>query len=137
MTRRVFVALTLMLTAAAAAMQAQKGGVPADLVGVWAGSWEGAGSSGGFELTLDKGKDGPDAGRVSVTGDMPYQATFSTLKFDGKKMMAAYDFPPDSQVEVALEITFEATSAKGSWSARTKANGAEVAAGTVELKQKK
>ena len=129
----------LALALSAAAIQAtQTGGiVPADLVGVWSGTWEGGGGSGGFELTLEKGKDGPDAGRVAVTGDTPYQATFRGLKFDGKKMIAVYDFPPDSQIEIHLETTFEAGTTKGSWTAVTKANGGELLAGTLDLKQKK
>ena len=36
-------------------------------VGTWAGKWEGDGGSGAFELTLEKGKESPVGGRVSVT----------------------------------------------------------------------
>src|SRR5262245_34246107 len=62
-------------------------------IGTWSGSWDGAGS-GGFELTLEKGKDASLTGRVSVTGEPTYKATIRTLSFDGPKMTAIYDFPP-------------------------------------------
>jgi hypothetical protein len=139
MINRLRLGIIFALALSAGVIQArQMGGiVPADLVGVWSGTWEGGGGSGGFELTLEKGKDGADAGRVSVTGDTPYQATFRTLKFDGKKMIAVYDFPPEGQIEIHLDLTFEAGAAKGSWSARSKADGSEVLAGTIDLKHKK
>ena len=139
MTNRLRLGVIFALALSAAVVQARQTGgiVPADLVGVWSGTWDGGGGSGGFELTLEKGKDGPDAGRVSVTGDTPYQATFRALKFDGKKMMAVYDFPPEGRIEIHLDLTFEAGSAKGTWSARAKANGSEVLAGTLDLKHKK
>jgi hypothetical protein len=139
MTHRLRLGVVLALALSAAAVQARQTGgiVPADLVGVWSGTWEGGGGTGMFELTLEKGKDGADAGRVSVTGDTPYQATFRSLKFDGRKMTALYDFPPESQIEINLDLTFEAGSAKGTWSARAKADGTEVLAGTLDLKHKK
>jgi hypothetical protein len=139
MTNRLRLGVIFALALSAAVVQARQTGgiVPADLVGVWSGTWDGGGGSGGFELTLEKGKDGPDAGRVSVTGDTPYQATFRDLKFDAKKMMAVYDFPPEGQIEIHLDVTFEAGAAKGSWSARAKANGSEVLVGTLDLKHKK
>ena len=55
-----------------------------DLLGTWSGTWEGAGS-GGFDLTLEKSKDGPMTGKVSVTGEPTYKATLKTLTFDGTK----------------------------------------------------
>jgi len=42
--------------------------------GVWSGNWEGSGGSGGFEVTLEKNKDGPVTRRVSVTGEPTYKA---------------------------------------------------------------
>jgi hypothetical protein len=139
MNHRLRLGVVLALALSAAVVQARQTGgiVPADLVGVWSGTWEGGGGTGMFELTLEKGKDGPDAGRVSVTGDTPYQATFRALKFDGRKMTALYDFPPESQIEINLDLAFEAGSAKGTWSARAKADGSEVLAGTLDLKHKK
>src|SRR6476469_1408854 len=95
-------------------------------VGVWSGTWEGAGGSGGFELTLEKGKDDAVAGKVSVTGDPTYKTAFKSLSFDGKTMKAKYDFPPsEADAEVALSATFDGNSAKGTWSLRAKANDAE------------
>jgi hypothetical protein len=106
-----------------------------DYVGLWVGTWEGAGGNGGFELTLEKGKDGALTGGVSVTGEPTYKATLRTVTFDGKKMNAAYDFPPDDSLEILLTATFEGTTAKGSWSARQK-GGSEVAAGTWTVTKK-
>ena len=78
-----------------------------EFVGVWSGTWEGAGGSGGFELTLEKGTDGV-AGKVSVTGEPTYKATFKALSFDGKKMNAKYDFPPSAaDAEIWLAATFD------------------------------
>ena len=102
---------------------------PSAYVGTWSGSWDGAGS-GGFELTLEKGKDGALAGRVSVTGEPTYKATIKTLSFDGPKMTATYDFPPDDSVEVVLVATFEGNKATGTWSARQKNGGGELVSGT-------
>jgi hypothetical protein len=107
-----------------------------EFVGVWSGSWAGAGGSGGFELTLEKGKDGV-TGRVSVTGEPTYKASFKALSFDGKKMNAKYDFPPDeAAAEVWLAVTFEDAKAAGTWSLRVKQDGSEVAAGTWSVTKK-
>ena len=100
-----------------------------EFVGTWSGTWEGAGT-GGFELTLEKPKEGAVTGKVSVTGEPTYKANFRTLAFDGHTMTAAYDFPPDPEAEVVLTATFEGKSAKGKWLARVKASGMEVATGT-------
>jgi hypothetical protein len=118
---------------------AQRGdGPPAgeQFVGTWSGGWEGAGASGGFELTLEKGKDGALGGKVSVTGEPTYSAAFRSLAFDGKKMTAKYDFPPDSAAEVVLTATFEDTKAAGGWSLVEKASGGEVVSGTWSVSKK-
>ena len=107
-----------------------------EFIGIWSGSWEGSGSSGGFEVTLQKAKDGPVTGKVSVTGEPTYKADFKALSFDGKKMTAKYDFPPSELAEVALTATFDGTTAKGTWSLRAKADGAEVVAGTWTVTKK-
>jgi hypothetical protein len=107
-------------------------------LGTWNGTWEmpGAGS-GGFELTLQKHKESGVSGRVAVTGDPAYTATLGTLAFDGPKLTARYDFPPDERAEVQLTARFEGNSATGTWSLREKAgNGAEVASGTWTVKKK-
>jgi hypothetical protein len=119
-----------------AAQRAPEGMVANEpFIGTWNGTWEGAGSSGGFELTLEKGKDGPVTGRVTVT-QPDYKATFKTLSFDGKKMTATYDFPPDPSGEVALTAVFDGETAKGTWSAREKSTGDEVASGTWTVTRK-
>lgn len=105
-------------------------------VGTWTGTWDAGGSGGGFELTVEKGKDGVVSGRVSVTGEPTYKATLKALSFDGKKMSAKYDFPPDEGGEVLLEASFDGNAAKGTWSLREKANGNEVAAGGWSVARK-
>jgi hypothetical protein len=105
-------------------------------VGTWSGRWEGSGSGGGFELTIEKGQDNALGGRVSVTGEPTYKATFRKLSFDGNTMTAAYDFTPDEQGEVIVTATFEGSTAKGTWSLRAKADGTEVATGTLNVTKK-
>lgn len=104
--------------------------------GVWSGSWEGAGGTGGFELTLEKSKDGALTGRVSVTGEPTYKAAFNALSFDGKKMSAKYDFPPDESAEVLLAASFDGSAATGTWSLRAKAGDTEVVNGTWTVARK-
>jgi hypothetical protein len=104
-------------------------------VGTWTGTWDGAGT-GGFELTLEKDKTNTITGRVSVTGEPTYKATLRDLTFDGKKMNARYDFPPEPAAEVRLATTFDGNTANGTWSLREKATGNEVAAGTWTVTRK-
>jgi hypothetical protein len=98
--------------------------------------WEGAGSSGGFEVTLEKNQAGAVTGRVSVTGEPTYKAAFKSLAFDGNKMDARYDFPPDEAGEVVLVGAFEGAKAKGTWSLREKAQDRELFAGTWSVEKK-
>jgi hypothetical protein len=121
--------LVLLAVACAAVPRAQDKGAPGEqFVGTWTGTWDGAGT-GGFTLTLQKGKDGAVAGRVAVTGEPTYETAIGTLSFDGAKMTAKYDFPEDATIEVVLTATFVDNKATGAWSARQKAGGTEVAAG--------
>jgi len=108
---------------------------PEQFVGTWSGTWDGSGS-GGFELTLEKGKNGPITGKVAVTGELPYKAAFTSLSFDGKKMSAKYDFPPDESAEVVLAASFEGTKATGTWSLQAKGTDASVASGTWTVARK-
>ena len=108
-------------------------GGAADYVGTWAGTWEGGGS-GGFVLTLEKADGGKLGGKVSVTGEPTYDATLKTVSFDGNKMTATYDFPPDPQIGIVLTATFDAASANGTWAARQ--GSADVASGTWTVKRK-
>jgi len=120
----------------AAHFHAQGSATGEEFAGVWSGSWGGGGGSGGFELTLEKGKDGV-TGRVSVTGEPTYKAAFKALSFDGKKMNAKYDFPPnEADAEVWLAATFEGDKATGTWSLRAKQDGSEVVAGTWSVTKK-
>ena len=107
-----------------------------DFLGTWNGTWDGAGAGGGFEVTLEKDKDGAVSGRVSVTGEPTYKATFKALSFEGKKMTAKYDFPPDQSGEVVLEASFEGNTATGTWSLRAKANDSEAAKGGWKVTRK-
>jgi hypothetical protein len=129
--------LTVVMFAAGAA--AQRGDTPPSgdqFIGTWSGRWDGSGSGGGFELTIEKGTDNALAGKVSVTGEPTYQATLKKLSFDGSKMSGAYDFTPDTSGEVILSATFEQSTAKGTWSLRSKAEGTEVATGTWTVTKK-
>ena len=104
-------------------------------VGTWTGTWEGAGSTGSFELTFEKGKDGPVTGKVSVT-QPDYKATFKTLSFDGKKMTATYEFPPDPSADVSLAGVFDGETGKGTWSIREKSTQNEALTGTWTVARK-
>jgi hypothetical protein len=128
----------LIVGALASAAQRGEGPPPGEqFVGTWTGTWEGAGSSGGIELTLEKGKDGALTGAVSITGEPAYTATFKTLKFDGKKMTATYDFPPDpTAAEVMLDAAFDGNKAAGGWYLTDKNGGSQVASGTWSVSKK-
>lgn len=137
-------ALILMLTVVCASAT-QRGGEAepaqagtsstADYVGTWSGTWAGAGT-GGFVLTLEKGEGGRLGGRVSVTGEPTYEAVLKTVSFDGNKMTASYDFPPDPNMGVVLTATFEEATATGTWALRQSGAAADVAAGTWTVKRK-
>ena len=122
--------------AAGAAQQGGEGKAPGEqFLGTWSGTWEGAGGTGGFELTLEKPKDAV-AGRVSVTGEPTYKATIKTLSFEGSKLIAKYDFPPDENIEVVLNAAFDGNTCKGTWAAREKASGSDLAVGTWTVTRK-
>jgi len=138
--RRVF-GIWMCLAVFAAGAAAQKGAESTppgeQFVGTWSGGWESTGgATGGFELVLEKAKDGSIAGRVSVTGEPTYKATLETVSFDGPKMTAKYSFPPDQSIGVVLETTFSGSGAKGTWAAREKSSGNEMAGGTWTVTKK-
>ena len=84
--------------------------------GTWTGTWEGGGGTGTFELKLEA-SGGTVTGGVSVGTDAgPYTAKFKSLAFDGNKMTAKYDYPLETQAEIALTATFDGKNAKGTWS---------------------
>jgi hypothetical protein len=133
----VVICLVVLGAAAIARQRGAEGSAPGEaLLGTWSGTWEGGGGNGGFELTLEKTKDGSVGGRVSVTGEPAYKATLGTVSFDGAKMTAKYDFPPDENIAVVLETTFKGNTATGTWAAREKANGGELASGTWTVSRK-
>jgi hypothetical protein len=109
---------------------------PEQFAGKWSGTWDGAGSGGGFELLLEPVKDAPLTGKVTVTGEPAYSAAFKSLKFDGKKMTARYDFPPDEAAEVLLNGSFDGNKCTGTWTLRAKAGEAEVASGSWTVTRK-
>lgn len=111
--------------------------VPADVLASWSGTWDGSGSGGGFDLTLERAKDGTVTGKVSVTGDPAYEATLRTVSFEGRKMTARYDFTPEPAAEVVLKASFEADNATGTWSLVEKASGNEVASGGWKVAKKR
>jgi hypothetical protein len=105
-------------------------------VGTWSGTWAASGSGGEFELVLEKTADGTVGGKVSVTGEPTYKATFKSLSFDGNKMTAAYDFPPDESGEVLLTATFVEKKGDGTWALRAKGTTADIATGTWTVTKK-
>jgi hypothetical protein len=136
--RKAVSALLCLALLAASASAGQKGAEGASsgepFLGTWSGNWEGAGGSGGFELVLEKVKDGSIGGRVSVTGEPTYKATLESVSFEGPKMTARYKFPPDENIRIVLVSTFEGNTAKGTWTG-LEAGGGELASGTWTVKK--
>lgn len=130
MRRRLFacVAVLMLSVVWTAAHQAATQASGADVTGTWTGTWDGAGAGGGFELTLEQ-KDGAPGGRVSVSGEPAYKATLKTVKVDGKKLSATYDFTPDDRAEVLLAATLDGNTWKGTWTLRSKSDSTTVATG--------
>jgi hypothetical protein len=133
--QRLSACLVVMLLAFAVVASARSGGDDAaKYFGTYTGTWDGAGT-GGFELTLEKNAAGAPGGKVSVTGEPTYKATLKKLSFDGGKMTAAYDFPPDDRLEIILSATFDGGAAKGTWTARAKENGSDMMSGGWNVKK--
>jgi hypothetical protein len=107
--------------------------------GTWNGNWEGAGSSGRFDLTIQVGADGRLGGGVSVGSDQgDYTAKFSKIVFTGNKMTGNYDYPLDAQGEVSVTGTFDAKGASGTWGlgAKGQSGGQTMADGTWKTEKK-
>jgi hypothetical protein len=104
-------------------------------IGLWKGTWEGAGAGGRFDLTVAKGSDGKLAVSVSVGTDMgDYTAKFSTVTITGDKLTGAYDYPPDAQGEVTVTASFDVKNAIGTWSLGAKGQpGGQAIAGTWKV----
>jgi hypothetical protein len=107
-----------------------------DHAGTWTGTWEGSGTGGGFELTLEQPKEGPLTGRVAVTGEPAYKAVFKSLSFDGKKLTATYDFPPDDSAEISIAGTADGNKLTGTWAVVVKGDKTEVANGSWTVTKK-
>ena len=125
---------------AVVAVAGQRGADPAaageEYAGIWSGTWSSGSAGGGFDLTLEKAKDGTMSGKVAVTGDPTYNAVLKSVSFEGKKMTAKYDFPPNEAAEVILTTTFDGNKASGTWSLRAKGTETDAAAGTLALTRK-
>lgn len=108
-----------------------------DYLGAWSGSWDGP-TSGEFDLTLDRGRNGAPHGKLTVTaGSTPYTAEFKTLSIDGATMSGTYDYPLDEGGEVTIEATFDGRTAKGTWILRPQGQPQEeTARGTLVLSRK-
>ncbi|HTB90606.1 MAG TPA: hypothetical protein VK743_21740 [Steroidobacteraceae bacterium] len=104
-------------------------------IGIWKGTWEGAGAGGRFDLTFTRGSDGKLAASVSVGTDMgDYNAKFSTLTVTADKLAGAYEYPPDPQGEVTITGSFEPKQAIGTWSLGAKGKpGGQAIAGTWKV----
>ena len=79
-------------------------------LGVWSGTWAGAdGSSGHFQLKLERGGDGKLTGAIAVSqddgGGSDYTSKLKNAVFAGDKFTAAYE-PPDGQSEIHMTGTF-------------------------------
>ena len=138
------VLLLMPLLAVAVGAAAPRAGAQADAadkyIGVWSGTWDGGGGGGGgFELTLQHEKDKPQdkkmTGKVAVTGEPEYTASLTSVSFDGAKMTAKYDFPPEPSLQVVLVATFEGEAATGTWSVTDRGSASEVANGGWKVKR--
>lgn len=132
----VWLSLFVLSVVCSAAQRGAEGAVPGEqFLGAWAGTWDGAGT-GGFELTLEKDKDGALGGKVSVTGEPTYKAILKTVSIDGNKMSAKYDFTPDERAEVIVAAELDGNTLKGTWTLRDKASATDLATGGLSVNRK-
>jgi hypothetical protein len=128
--------LVLLVSIAAASMDARQAANAEQYAGMWSGTYDGAGT-GQFEMTLVKAQDGAMSGKVDVTTEGGnYSADLKSVAFDGPKMTAKYDFPLDPSAEVIMTATFEGSAAKGTWSLRPKGQPDELASGGITVTKK-
>lgn len=129
----IFIFVVLIAAANTAGAQ-QATSAPGDqLLGKWTGTWDGGGASGPYELTFEGQSDGSTLATVVVSGDPMYIARLLEVSFEGSKMTAKYDFPPQPETEVVLVTSFDGSAANGTWSLREKATGFEIVNGHVKL----
>jgi hypothetical protein len=130
--RKVIAAAALALVGVVALAQSDI----AAFVGTYSGTWEGGGT-GRFDLTIERGSDGQPAGSVSVGTDQgDYTAKFKELSFDGQNMKARYEFPLDSQADVAITGTFNGGTVEGTWNLVAKGGDQSFAGGTWKVTKK-
>jgi hypothetical protein len=108
-------------------------------LGVWSGTWAGAdGSSGHFQLNLERGGDGKLTGAIAVSqdggGGSDYTSKLKNAAFAGDKFTAAYE-PPDGQSEISMKGAFGSKGGDGDWSLRPKdqPSSPAVASGTWKI----
>ena len=129
------VALVLLCTASPTVAQQKEESAVERVLGTWTGTWEGS-DSGTLEMTFEKGEQGLPTGRIIVSGPTSYSAALTQVKVTGDAWQLQYDFPDDPNVQVVMAATLDAAGAKGTWSARQKADGAEVLTGTWKASRK-
>jgi hypothetical protein len=108
-------------------------------LGAWSGTWAGTdGSSGHFQLNLERGSDGKLTGSIAVSqdggGGSDYTAKLKNAGFAGDKFKAAYE-PPDGQSEIDMKGTFGSKGGDGEWSlgAKDQPSSPAVASGTWKI----
>jgi len=108
-------------------------------LGAWSGTWAGAdGSSGRFQLKLERGGDGKLTGSIAVSqdggGGSDYTAKLKNAAFAADKFTAAYE-PPDGQSEIHMKGTFGSKGGDGEWSlgAKDQPSSPAVASGTWKI----
>jgi hypothetical protein len=108
-------------------------------LGTWSGNWAGTdGSSGHFQLNIERSGDGKLTGSIAVTqdggGGSDYNSKLKNAAFAGDKFTAAYE-PPDGQSEINMKGTFGSKGADGEWSlvAKGQPSSPAVASGTWKI----
>jgi hypothetical protein len=108
-------------------------------LGTWPGTWTGAdGSSGHFQLKLERSGEGKLTGSIAVTqdggGGSDYTSKLKNAAFAGDKFTAAYE-PPDGQSEINMKGTFGSKGADGEWSlgAKDQPSSPAFASGTWKI----
>jgi hypothetical protein len=108
-------------------------------LGTWSGTWAGTdGSSGHFQLNLERGSDGKLGGSIAVSqdggGGSDYTAKLKNAAFAADKFSAAYE-PPDGQSEIHMKGSFGAQGGDGEWSlgAKDQPSSPALASGTWKI----
>jgi len=105
-------------------------------VGTWTGTWTG-GSSGKFDLTVTKDTTGKLSATVTSTNEQGDGGTFrsKSVEVTGDKVKIKLE-DTNGEVEVSLDATLEGKTLKGSYTVRSKADGAEAETGTITASKK-